>query len=272
MKQIIIRQVLLAAVILLSAAACDKDETENPNPPQQELPNPLPANALVKQLKWSDTDRQTLTYNAKGQVTQLKSQWQFEQGDPNEIKVITYDFQYDGQDRPILVTETGGLTTRYSYQDNLVDKVQEFYAGTIVMKDITYQYDAHRRITGQIWKVAGIPGGPVTSYKYVFSYDAKGNLTKLEKFEQADNQQYELVETTQYSEFDDKINPTSWLTQAPYLPQARFQYNNPQKVVRTVTGDQPEVITFRYEYNAEDLPTVRRIKKAGGVTTQQYQY
>jgi len=92
MKQISIRQVLLAAVVLLSVAACDKDETENSNPPQQELPNPLPANALVKQLKWSDTDHQTLTYNAKGQVTQLKSQWQFEQGDPNEIKIITYDF------------------------------------------------------------------------------------------------------------------------------------------------------------------------------------
>lgn len=58
----------------------------------------------------------------------------------------------------------------------------------------------------------------------------------------------------------------------PYLPQVRWQFNNPRRGVRQVAGSVPEVTDYAYEYNAEGLPVEKRTTKAGKVTTMRYQY
>jgi hypothetical protein len=278
MKQQPFKPVLFALLIALGATACDKDPvTEpNPNPPQQELPNPLPANALVSQLKWSDNDHYTFTYNAKNQVSNLRYQWQFVQGDPTQIRTIVYDFQYDAQDKPVQVDYTGGFSEKYFYHGDLVHNTKEFYPGGDLSKEVTYIY-ASDRIAQEIWRVNNLPGEPVSVYKYEFGYDQKGNLAEIETYEQVTDStsgqlQYKLLETTEYSDFDDNINPTSWMLRYPYLPQVRWQFNNPGREVRHSSAGVTETITHAYEYNEEGLPVVKRSTRPSGVLTMTYIY
>lgn len=85
--------------------------------------------------------------------------------------------------------------------------------------------------------------------------------------------QYELIETVVYSDFDDKINPTSWMLRHPYLPQIRWQFNNPGREVRSPAGGPAETTNYAYEYNAQGLPVSKTTSRQGaGVLTVQYQY
>lgn len=274
MKQISFRTTLMALTILFGLAACKKDPVETPVeiPPQQQLPNPLPATALVKQVKWAENDHETYTYNARGQVSQRRFQYQYVQGDPTKIRTTVDDFQYDAQDRPVLVNSTGGYTVRYFYHGNLIHTTKEFYPGGALAREVTYIY-ANNRIAQEIWRVSNLPNEPVSVYKHAFSYDSKGNLNKIETYEQLENLQYKLLETLEYSDFDDKINPTAWTLRHPFLPQVRLQFNNPGKEVRQQAEGQPETTIYAYEYNAQGLPVSKRTTRpSGGVLTAQYQY
>lgn len=279
MKQQSLKTALLALIVLLSAIACEKDPENEPNPtvpPQQELPNPLPAKALVSQLKWTDTDHETFTYNAKGQVSQLRSQWQYVEGDPTKIRTIVYDFQYDAQDKPVQVNYTGEFSVKYFYHGNLIHRTKEFYPGGDWSKEVTYIY-AGNRIMQEIWHVNGLPGEPVDVYKYDFGYDAKGNLSEVKTYEQvidstSGQQQYKLLETLEYSDFDDKINPMSWKLRFPFLPQVRWQFNNPRREVRRLPDGKEEITTYEYEYNEKGLPVVKRVIRPSGVYTLNYFY
>jgi len=277
MKIISFKSVLLVAV-LIGSISCEKEPIEVPNnsiPPQQQLPNPLPANALVRQLKWAERDHQTFTYNANGQVSQLRSQWQYVEGDPNQIRTIVYDFEYDAQGKPIKLNTSDQFYMNYYFQDTLVERIQEFFPGGAVLHDITYYYK-NKRIVQELRRSAGLPGQPVSVSKYLYEYDPKGNLNKIEHYLQADRptpeNQYELVETIEYSDFDDRLNPISWLLRDPLLPQVQFQWNNPGKRVRRYGRGAPDITTFTYEYNASGLPIVRRSTNNGQTLVMQYLY
>lgn len=262
-------------MVLLGLSACEKDPVVEPpvsRPPQQQLPNPLPTNALVKQVKWAETDHDTYQYNDKGQVSLIRSQWQYQENDPTKIRTILYDFQFDEQGKPVRVNTTGGFAVRYVYHDTLIERTQEQYPGGDVSRDVTYIYN-NSRIVQETWRVSNLPGEPVSVYKHVFSYDTRGNLNKIEVSEQQENGSYKLLETIEYSDFDDKINPTSWTMRYPYLPQVRWQFNNPRREVRRVVGGAVETTTHAYEYNAQGLPKVKRTTRPSGIVlTAQYQY
>lgn len=280
MKQDSFKSSLFGLAVMLAAIGCEKDPKIEPNPhplpPQQELPNPLPPNALVKQLKKTDIDHETFTYNTRGQVVQLRAQWQYDQSDPTKIRTIVYDFEYDTQDRPVRVSTPSSYFSRYFYHDTLVERSQELYPGGEVAREVTYIY-YNSRIIKEIWRVSNLPSEPVTLYKHEFEYDAKGNLAEIKVFEQVTDstsgqQQYKLLETLEYSNFDDKINPTSWMLRYPFLPQVRWHYNNPRREVRRLPGGTVQVTTHEYQYNAEGLPISRRTTSPGGMQTTNYQY
>lgn len=275
MKQQTYFAVLMAILIQLGLSACHKDpvvEPSEPLPPQQQLPNPLPANALVKQLKWTDLDHITFTYNALNQVQQVRSQWQYVQGDPTQIKSITYDLEYDAQHKPVRISTEGGLDAKYFYDGERLVKSQELNQQGKVMKEVTYSY-TNNRISQELWRIpAVVAGEPDDIYKHVFAYDSKGNLNKIAVYEQKENLQYILIETTEYSDFDDKINPTSWMLRYPYLPQMRLQFNNPRKEVRKTTDSTPRTTTYAYEYNQAGVPISKQTILPTGISSVQHVY
>lgn len=265
---------LMPFVLLLLLSACEKEPEEGPLPenPQQHLPNPLPGYALVKQVEWNDIDIDFFTYNAKGQVSQLKSQRQYVIGDPTQVRTLIYDFQYDAQNKPVRVDLTGGWKQEYEYTGDRIAKTREMYSNGTLAKEVTFSYNRDR-ISEEHWRVVNYPLEPDDFYKAVFSYDSKGNVNKVETFKQDSLSQYELMETIEYSDFDDKINPTSWTMRFPYLPQIRWQFNNPRKEVRTPALGVPTTTTFEYQYNSKGMPVNKKITRSVGDTySVDYQY
>ncbi|MEZ4942361.1 MAG: hypothetical protein R3D58_15925 [Saprospiraceae bacterium] len=275
MKQHTSKFMLLPLALLLAATACKKDPVAEPpggDSPQQQLPNPLPAHALVRQQRWSETDHQTFAYNDKGQVKQEIFQYQYVQGDPTKIRTTIYDFTYDSLNRPVQLNYTGGFTTQFLYHGNLIHKTRELYPGGALAKEVTYIY-SNNRIVQETWRVASIPGEPEDVYKFVFSYDARGNLNKVENYEQTGVDQFKLLETTTYSDFDDKINPLSWQLRYPYIPQLRLQFNNPRTVTVQPADGAASTTTYAYTYNAQGLPvSSQRTLPTGSVLSSTYQY
>lgn len=274
MKHSFFQPVFFLLLVLSGLAGCRPDPAEEPSdslPPQQQLPNPLPAKALVTLLWWAEKDHQSFSYNAKGQVSQLTSQWQFVEGDPTQIRTITYNFQYDAQDRPSGITTTDGFSAKYFYNGNVIDKTQELYPGGAISNELTYRY-RNGRVSEEHWRIPGIAGDPDDVYKHAFSYDAKGNLNLIETYERDSLQQYRLLEKVEYLDFDDKINPTSWMMRYPYLPQMRFQINNPRREIHTRTGEAPVITLNEYEYNADGVPVSRRTTKPSGELVMEYHY
>lgn len=274
MKHQIFKSIPVLLVIMSGLIACKKDTTEpfENLPPQQQLPNPLPASALVSRIQWAETDHQTFIYNARGQVSLLRSQWQYVEGDPSKINTIVYEFLYDAQDRPVQMNVSDGLTVKYYYDGNRIAKTQELYPDDAVAKEVTYIY-AKGRVVQEIWRVSDLTEDTVSTYKHDFSYDGVGNLNKIKSYEQGADQQFKLLETIEYSDFDDKINPVSWMLRYPYLPQMQFQFNNPQKEVRRPAQGTEETTIHAYRYNDQDLPVSKSTTLPSGfLLTAKYRY
>ena len=266
---------LLLAALVIGLAACEKDPVEPGPAPINQQPNPLPSNALVKQIKWSENDHLTATYDAKNRLKQWRSQWQYVQEDSTKIRSIVYDFQYDAQDKVTKISYTGGFVTNLYYNNQLVEKAQELFPGGAVMNDFTYLYN-NKRIIGVIRKIANAFGGGFTTYKYEFGYDNKGNLNQIKNLEQlsqpVNGNPYKLLETTTYSDFDEKVNPNQWQLQFPYLPQVRWQFNNPRRKEVKTEGGSTLATTYAYTYNAQGLPTEQRETVNGTTKTAKISY
>ncbi|MBL7804792.1 MAG: hypothetical protein JNL02_13710 [Saprospiraceae bacterium] len=259
MKQLL----FLGGLLLLSLSACKKDESDDPVVQPQ-----LPA---ISQIKWSDNDHLRFIYNEKGQLAELRNQWQYLAGDPSAIRLLVDQFSYDAQGRITQVSSTGGFKANYFYNDNLIEKVEELAPGGEVLSIITYLYN-QGRIIGQIREYANGPGELPTTYKYLFSYDARGNLSKQEILREEPGGEYLLLNTVEYLDFDQKVNPAGWTTQYPYLPTYAFHKNNPGKMLYYSPDNDTQTTTYRYEYGANGLPSVKYETRPNGQYTGRYEY
>jgi YD repeat-containing protein len=252
---------LLLAAFAFGLSACKKEPVEPIPTPVTQQPSALPASALFKQIKWAETDHLTATYDVNNRVSQLRSQWQFVQNDPTKIRSVVYDFQYDAQGKVTRITHAGGLVINLYYNGQLVEKAQELLPSGAVMNDFTYLYN-NKRIIGIIRKFTSASNDRVATHKYEFEYDNRNNLSQIKILEllsqPINGNPYKLLETTTYSNFDDKVNTTYWHVQFPYLPQVRWQFNNPRRKEIKVEGGSSTVYNYTYTYNAQGLPTERR--------------
>ncbi len=257
-----------AAAAVLLAMAC---ELESAQPSQDQQPNPLPVYALVKQLKWSDLDHHTFAYNTRNQVTQVRSQWQYEQGDPTKIRTIIYDFEYNPKKQLSKVYYSGGFFMEYYYKEKLIDKVIEYFPGGAVKQEFKVHYRNNRIATIHNLDSSAFDEAP-TKRRYDFYYDAKGNMNRMETWQLPQDagtaMPYKLIEYIDYSDFDNDMNPLSWMEVYPYLPNVRWQFNNPRKVLVHFAGTpgSNHPWQFAYAYNAWGLP-VSRTKISGSRTT-----
>lgn len=243
-------------------------------PLQYHWPNPLPATALVKKLTWSESDFVRLTYNNNGQVAQRYSQWQYVQGDPSKIKQFTSDFRYDALKQLVEVKTSEGPVMQYQYQGEWIEKVRKIIPATgVVTEEVSYSINK-QRIAQEIRRFTSPTTGATTFLKSVFGYDKRGNLNRVDTYaKSASENAFVLQETVLYSDFDDKINPTGWMLRTPYLPQFRWQFNNPRKktVILAIAQTKKET-TYSYTYNDRGLPASQTTNGEGGLLTVTYQY
>lgn len=267
MKQSMFKPCLFTLAAILSLVACKKDPVETP-----ELPS---AQYQLRQIKWSETDYLSIQYNEKKQPSLLHNQWQFLEGDPTKIQTIEDVFQYDGQGRLTRIQTTGDFVTQYFYTGNRIEQTREMKSGGVILSENSYFYDDNHLVS-QVKSIPNAPGEAPTVYLYQFAYDSEGNMNKVDIFIQLANptpeKSFELLNTTEYGDFDDKINPASWLLHYPYLPQIIFQHNNPRKEVYRTANGEAQTTTYEYEYDERGLPVVKRRFRNGGVVSAIYQY
>lgn len=259
MKQLL----LLSGLSLLLLSACRKDAAEQPAEP--------PATPSLKRIAWSDSDHLSFIYNEQGQLAELRNQWQYLVGDPSAIRLLVDQFIYDAEGRITEISSTGGFKARYFYNGDLLEKVEELAPGGEVLSRIEYLYQGGR-IVGQLRDIPNGPGEPPTVYKYAFSYDGRGNLNRQEILRREPDGAYLLLNVVEYSDFDQKINPSGWTFQYPYLPEYPFHKNNPGKELYYSPGNDTLITTYRYEYNADDLPVVKYETRPNGQFTGRYEY
>ncbi len=270
-----------ALLALTTLVACQKPDENDPLdnlPPQQELPNPIGSDALVTRMGYDDRNQQTITYNAAGQPATYRSQWQYDESDPAKLRIIDYTFHYDQQNRPVRTDMTGGWKTTYDYNNrNLVSRMVEQFPGGALFRDNAFVYDENGRVR-EIRVELGSPGeGGAKFLRYLLEYDNKGNLTALDQYREEtlfNGQIRRIFEIGyRYGDFDNKVNPSSWLIVAPYVPQAVWQYNNPGYFDVVVEGYEPNRTLYRYTYNSNGLPQTRTSYYANGYTqTLSYTY
>ncbi|MCC7465955.1 MAG: hypothetical protein IT261_06790, partial [Saprospiraceae bacterium] len=109
-------------------------------------------------------------------------------------------------------------------------------------------------------------------YRRFLKYDAKGNLNREETVERQENQTFKWIQTLEYSDFDQKINPTQWLLRFPFLPQVRWQFNNPEKMIRTSPGNPTVVYHYAHNYSPEGLPLSRTEINPQGTLVADFEY
>lgn len=244
---------------------------------QEQWPNPLPAHARLKGFTWSERDYQRFYYNQLGQVTQQYSQYQFVQNDPSQIRKITYDFEYDGSNQLEALKSSDGPVWKYTYKNGLIAHAQRIIPGTgAVVEEVTFTRN-NNRIVQELRRYTSPANGATYTSKSVFGYDDRGNLNKVELYSKNGYPQSPeplvLQMTTLYSEFDDKINPSSWMLRSPSLPQIRWQMNNPRKkTVILAIAQTTEVTTYSYVYNQNGLPASQTKYGPGGPVTVHYHY
>jgi hypothetical protein len=260
---------LLAATILLSCQKDPQDPTQPVPVPQQ--PNPLPENALVEKIKWSENDHYTIAYNDRHQPVKVINQWQYVQNDPTKIRTIEYDFQYNQQGLLEQVNQTGGFKVRYFYQNGLIQKTQELYPGGAPANQTEYLYDQNR-IVQENFTVYSNTGAQEAYYQTFLKYDAKGNLIQEEMVERQDNMTFKFLSKKNFSNFDQQVNPTHWLMRYPFLPQVRWQFNNPGKEIRSFDNTPSTTTHFIYEYDAQGLPVKRTEIKPLSTLTADLEY
>jgi hypothetical protein len=70
------------------------------------------------------------------------------------------------------------------------------------------------------------------------------------------------------------MNPVSWMDVYPYLPNVRWQFNNPRKVLTHFTGapGSNHIRQCTYAYNAWGLPASRTQISGGQTSMVNYSY
>jgi hypothetical protein len=275
MKHLTIKHYFLFWALSIAFAACKVEEDPTPEPEVPAQTSPLPSYALLKSLKHSDIDFQQFNYDASGHLSQLVSQWQFVQNDPSQVRKVVYDFKLDAQNRPIELSIQSGFRTQYVYKNGLIEQTQEFFPGGAVYKDQSYQYRQGRISSIREVRANVSPAEGTTTFRFDYSYDQRGNLNKVQEYllsnPDTPQEKAKLLMTTEYLDFDDHINPNSWLMVYPYLPHLRWQINNPRKELR-YEGDFHKTTIFTYQYNAQKLPVLRRAQAEGPSLTVEYLY
>jgi hypothetical protein len=272
MKQITMKFALLTGALLLATlwTSCIKEPIDWPAPGIPQQPFPLPATGLIKQIKYSENDYTTIGYNAQGLPEKMVRQWQYVQNDPSQIAKVEYLFSYDVQNR-LTELKQGPNTVKIMYNtNNMVEKSEERnYYGELV-QEINYLYN-NNRIVEERWKMYN--GTGAGEYKHLLSSDNRGNRIKVEKWKRDAAAQFVLLETIEYEDFDTNLNTTNWMLRFPYLPQVRWQFNNPRVQRITFPGGPAFVTTFNYTYNnALQMPLSRSQSNSSGTLNANYTY
>jgi hypothetical protein len=159
--------------------------------------------------------------------------------------------------------------------DYTVQKIS--VSGFDVYDSTTYTYNNNNQITEGYTHQYNPILGPVQDLRAVYSYDASGNLVKMEGYNNASGQM-ELVSTFNL-EYDDKTNPLAFDKQGLLVTAGTPNTSKNNVTVMTftdvATNEDSQVLNFAYTYGSNGLPSkVIQTDQSGSnpVTTTTFYY
>lgn len=171
-----------------------------------------------------------------------------------------------------LVTQVRWDATNNRYK-NAVSHISIF--GFDITDSITYNYDAGGKLTSEVEYQDDGMGGPMApSTKREYTYTGSNIVTeKAYNWDDATNA-YVLSWNSTY-EYDTKVNPTLFATDAPVLGMSDFYPANNVTKDTFVDNEDPTnnyVETSTYTYNSSNRPITGTVVNNGSTSTTTYTY
>jgi hypothetical protein len=248
---------ILFSVILLSAC---EEHTLNPTSAQ------LRGEKITYHFNAGFSYR-ILQYDDKGKVKGLVSGVTYTDEEPFEN---TYELIYEGESlKEVRSLDPTIWSFEYTYGKNgqlsetkvfLSDELKEFYA---------FSYDTEGHLVSEISWGANDNAEflPISQHKY--RYDSHHNLIENQLF-LYDNEDFKLISTTLYKDFDDKINSEHQFMNNLHHPFVRFCKNNPRTIQLTNSNGTSAEQKFLYDYNSRGYVTKRRIENESATVDFEY--
>ena len=251
MKTLVSRNIAMCLLLIL-VVACGEKEDKDISPDTTAA-----ASCILTQVIDDNEEGYKFEYNNAGYVTK------FTETEDNNVSTTT--FIYDANN--YLIKEenqkNGELAnySTYEYSNNLVTSSTFYNLEEGTQYTETYKYDASNRKVEETDNV---------DYRYVYTYDAKSNVTKIETYYK------NLLSYRQtFENYDDKSTYFSTLKGLPagYFDSSK---NNPGKTTYSVDLDgngtidaaSTQVTDYSYKYNSNGLPTeITEISGADKYTT-----
>ena len=228
-------------------SSCKKEHT-NPNNPD----NPgQPSGKKIAKVVEGD-DEYTFQYNTDGTLKSISTKTNGSQN-PDE----TFSFTYDSNKRPIEATAGDGTKTKYIYTNNVLTGT-EIYMGTAKVSYTTYTYQNNKLASMSSFLKLDDDAPAYTEFlKIQYAYNAAGNASEMTSFiYNVMTQQLEKSSSTQYLEYDNKINPAS---QFGALGMNFFMEVNSHNVLKEKSFDEngqlTETVEYTYTYDNQGYPT-----------------
>lgn len=249
----------LAAIVMGTTISCKKD-----NDTGQPLEVPFPVDdartVLLKDVVAVSLPSPYFhfTYDDQKYVTQINFASGFN----------IYSVEYQNKRVKKMINIITGNVILYSYENNQVSEINEFSQSTGDKKfHYRFLYNSSNQLVQVLWfEFFSNSSGDIYK-KSVLVYHPDGNLAEIDHHFRTSPGQLSLGKTEKFSNYDNKINVDDFYLIEDFfdtylfLPQVKFQKNNPQKhqIVTTAAGYD---IVYTYDYQ-NDLP-VKRI----GMMTQ----
>lgn len=235
------KQFFYLALVVVTAAACDKEERPVQSPVSD-----------AKNVRLKEMVSQGLpspyfhfTYDNNHFVTKLQ----------HASGLLQYDLHYENGRLVRMSNNTivNKDTLEYHYSRNRISRVDLIEGNGVRTKQAQLFYDEQDRLQEIVWKKMNIDFSSSIIRKLVFEYDQQNNISRFEDYRNTGSG-LELSTTHFFDKYDSQVNVESnflikdVFEHFLFLPQVQLQKNNP--LTERIVGTQNEwQITYTYSFN-----------------------
>ena len=274
LKKLYSKNFILLIISVLSLWSCQQEEADLPKPIGENPSQPVEQKILLKRIMNSPVDFQAFDYDEQGNIVKYTSQSTYRAD--GAVRVLTHLFEYDEAKNLIKTASSYGYT-KYFYKDGKLEKTETYYTtNNQLVGTIFYTFNEKKQLIETVEVVAKPFEDSPSQIKRTYVYDEKGNITQQAYLFLNKSNEFELVYTVFYEDYDDKKSIDNVLFTYPYLPTSKFHQNNFRRM-KTVYANgaiDEHTYLFEYQYNDKDFPTskVQSVANRPDVTTIRFDY
>ncbi|MGE5518451.1 MAG: hypothetical protein ACM3VS_00905 [Candidatus Dadabacteria bacterium] len=275
--------VTLAIILSVLFMSCQKEISyEDPNGTGGTV-TPTVGTQLIKigQKSGSDTSTIQYSYNSSNRISgyvitgtssgqQLNSTIDYVR---NSSNVITQQVYKDPSLSQYGLTQ---VVTNYTYDASASQYkyalTQITIMGNTYKDSIAYNYDASNKLISTIdYENAGSGYAPFSKEEYSYS---GSNLGSVKYYSYDDSTSNYLLDETHTFEYDSKVNPLKFVSDAPVLGMTTYySANNVSKQTIVVTSpSSTQTVSTTYTYNTNNMPITGVLTAGTGSAVSTYYY